>query len=79
VHRLHTQWDFLNFIARQASRLRTFQLWMRAEATKLIEESGRVVGVRAQTSDGMLEVRADLVVAADGRSSVLRNQAGLQV
>ena len=73
------QWEFLDFLARQAGRYPTFQLAMRAEATGLIEEAGRVVGVRATTPDGPLEVRADLVVAADGRSSVLREQAGLRV
>jgi 2-polyprenyl-6-methoxyphenol hydroxylase-like FAD-dependent oxidoreductase len=73
------QWDFLDFLARQAARYPAFQLEMRAEATGLIEEAGRVVGVRATTPAGPLEVRADLVVAADGRSSVLREQAGLRV
>ena len=52
---------------------------MRAEATELIEDAGRVIGVRAVTPAGPLEVRADLVVAADGRSSVLRERAGLSV
>ncbi len=73
------QWEFLDFLARQAGRYPTFQLAMRAEATGLIEEAGRVAGVRATTPAGPLEVRADLVVAADGRSSVLREQAGLRV
>ena len=73
------QWDFLDFLARQAARYPAFQLEMRAEATGLIEEAGRVVGVRATTPAGPLEVRADLVVAADGRSSALREQAGLRV
>src|SRR5690606_23114487 len=43
------------------------------------EESGRVVGVRAATAEGVLEVRADLTVAADGRNSVLRPAAGLGI
>jgi 2-polyprenyl-6-methoxyphenol hydroxylase-like FAD-dependent oxidoreductase len=73
------QWDFLNFLAKQASRYPTFQLKMRAEVTDVIEESGRVVGLRVTAPDGRLDVRADLVVAADGRSSVVRAKAGLQV
>jgi 2-polyprenyl-6-methoxyphenol hydroxylase-like FAD-dependent oxidoreductase len=73
------QWDFLDFLARQAARYPTFRLEMQAEATGLIEEAGRVTGVRATTPAGPLEVRADLVVAADGRSSVLRERAGLRV
>jgi 2-polyprenyl-6-methoxyphenol hydroxylase-like FAD-dependent oxidoreductase len=74
------QWDFLDFLARRAKTFPTFQLEMRAEAVDLIEDVGRVVvGVRAVTPAGPLEVRADLVVAADGRSSVLRERAGLPV
>jgi 2-polyprenyl-6-methoxyphenol hydroxylase-like FAD-dependent oxidoreductase len=73
------QWDFLDFLARQAARYAGFQLEMRAEATDLIEDRGRVTGVRGEASSGPFEVRADLVVAADGRSSVLRERAGLPV
>ena len=73
------QWDFLDFIAQQARKLPGFRLLMRAEATGLLEESGRVAGVRAETPDGPLEIRAELTVAADGRHSALRAQAGLEV
>ena len=73
------QWDFLDFLVRHAKGFPTFQLEMRAEATELIEEAGRVAGVRGITPAGPLEVRADLVIAADGRSSVLRERAGLSV
>jgi len=73
------QWDFLDFLARHGARYAGFRLEMRAEATDLIEEGGRVVGVRGTGADGPFEVRADLVVAADGRSSILRERAGLQV
>jgi 2-polyprenyl-6-methoxyphenol hydroxylase-like FAD-dependent oxidoreductase len=72
------QWDFLNFLADQGSRYGTFDLRMCAEATDLIEEAGRVIGVRAQTPDGDLTVRADLVVGCDGRHSTLRAKAGLK-
>jgi 2-polyprenyl-6-methoxyphenol hydroxylase-like FAD-dependent oxidoreductase len=73
------QWEFLNFIADHARRYPTFHLRMRAEATDLIEENGRVVGVRAKTPDGPLEVRAHLTVGADGRRSVVRARAGFTV
>ena len=73
------QWDFLDFLARQGARYAGFQLEMRAEATDLVEDRGRVTGVRGQALGGPFEVRADLVVAADGRSSVLRDRAGLPV
>jgi 2-polyprenyl-6-methoxyphenol hydroxylase-like FAD-dependent oxidoreductase len=52
---------------------------MKTEVTGLIEESGRIVGVRATTAEGEIEVRADLVVGADGRSSIVREKAGLRV
>jgi 2-polyprenyl-6-methoxyphenol hydroxylase-like FAD-dependent oxidoreductase len=70
------QWDFLNFLAAKAKKYKTFDLRMRAEATGLMEENGRVVGVRVKTAEGGFEVRADLVVGADGRHSTLREAAG---
>ncbi len=74
---LMPQWDFLNFLAEQASAYPTFALHMATEATGLIEEQGRIAGVRAQSAEGELEIRADLCVAADGRHSTLRERAGL--
>src|SRR2546428_2814416 len=73
------QWDFLNFLAARAARYSSFRLLMEAEVISLIEESGRVVGVQVRTRDGPIAVRADLVVAADGRHSIVREKAGLQV
>jgi 2-polyprenyl-6-methoxyphenol hydroxylase-like FAD-dependent oxidoreductase len=73
------QWDFLNFLADKAARYSSFNLMMQAEVSGLIEESGRVIGVRANTPKGEIEVRADLVVGADGRSSIVREKAGLPV
>jgi 2-polyprenyl-6-methoxyphenol hydroxylase-like FAD-dependent oxidoreductase len=73
------QWDFLDFLADEAGRYPGFRLQLRAEATGLLEESGRIVGVRAETEAGPVAVRADLVVAADGRHSRLRREAGLPV
>ena len=73
------QWDFLNFLAERGAAYPGFHLRMETEATELLQDSGRVVGLRAQTRDGPLEVRADLVVGADGRHSVVRERAGLSV
>jgi 2-polyprenyl-6-methoxyphenol hydroxylase-like FAD-dependent oxidoreductase len=73
------QWDFLNFFAEHGARYPTFALRMRAQAHELIEASGRIVGVRAATTDGPLEVRAALVVGCDGRHSLIRARAGLEV
>lgn len=72
------QWDFLNFIAEQAARYRAFHLRVNAEVIALLEDGDRITGLRAKTSQGMLEVRADLVVGADGRHSVVREKAGLK-
>ena len=73
------QWDFLNFLAERGARYPTFQLRMQAEVTGLIEDGGCIVGLQATTPDGPLEVRARLIVGADGRHSVVRARAGLQV
>jgi 2-polyprenyl-6-methoxyphenol hydroxylase-like FAD-dependent oxidoreductase len=72
------QWDFLNFLSNQAKRFPTFQLFMEAEVVDLLMEGSRVVGVRAKTARGELEVRADLVIGADGRHSTVHNRAGLE-
>jgi 2-polyprenyl-6-methoxyphenol hydroxylase-like FAD-dependent oxidoreductase len=76
---LMPQWDFLNFMADHAKRYPEFNLRMQAEVTDLIVDGDRVAGVRAKTQFGPLEVRAQLVIGADGRRSVVREQAGLQV
>jgi 2-polyprenyl-6-methoxyphenol hydroxylase-like FAD-dependent oxidoreductase len=76
---LMPQWDFLNFITEQARQYSTFHLQMQAEVTDLIEVSGTVAGVRAKTPNGVLEICAPLTVGADGRHSVVRERAGLEV
>jgi 2-polyprenyl-6-methoxyphenol hydroxylase-like FAD-dependent oxidoreductase len=72
------QWDFLDFLADHARRLPNFHLVMQAEARTLLSDNGRVTGLTAGTPDGDLEVRAALVVGADGRHSTIRAQAGLE-
>ena len=76
---LMPQWDFLDFIAEKARGYPAFALRTRAEVTGLIEEGGRVVGVRAETPEVALTVRADLIVGADGRHSTVREKAGFEV
>jgi 2-polyprenyl-6-methoxyphenol hydroxylase-like FAD-dependent oxidoreductase len=75
---LMPQWDFLNFLAEQGKRYATFDLWMQAEATDLIEENGRIAGLVAKTPDGALTIRADLTVGCDGRHSTVRERAGFK-
>ena len=72
---LMPQWDFLDFLAEKASAYPEFTLIRNAEVTDLVIEDGRVVGVRTPE----LEVRAELVVAADGRKSAVRAAAGLEL
>jgi 2-polyprenyl-6-methoxyphenol hydroxylase-like FAD-dependent oxidoreductase len=76
---LMPQWDFLNFLAEQGARYPEFHVRMQTEAVDLIEEGGRIAGVRAKTADGPIEIRADLTVGADGRRSIVRERAGLGV
>ena len=71
------QWDFLDFIAAQAKRLPRFRLCMGAQAMEVLEQDGRVVGVRAQQGGQEFPVHADLVVGADGRHTTVRESAGL--
>jgi 2-polyprenyl-6-methoxyphenol hydroxylase-like FAD-dependent oxidoreductase len=72
------QWDVLDFLARKASQYPGFRLIQKAEAVELIRDGERVLGVEAETSEGPLELRADLVIAADGRHSAMRRSAGLR-
>jgi 2-polyprenyl-6-methoxyphenol hydroxylase-like FAD-dependent oxidoreductase len=73
------QWDFLNFLSSHAKRFPDFKLLMEHEVVDLIFEHDRVVGVRAKTPRGEVEIRADLVIGCDGRSSTVRDRAGFQV
>lgn len=73
------QWDFLNFLAGQGRRYPGFSLRVRAKAKRVIEAGGRVVGVVVDTGQGRIEIRAPLVVGADGRRSDIRASAGFAV
>src|SRR5213595_856191 len=75
---LMPQWDFLNFLSSHAKRFPTFQLHMQTEVAHLLIEDNRVGGVRAKTPGGELEVRADLVIGADGRHSIIQARAGFE-
>jgi 2-polyprenyl-6-methoxyphenol hydroxylase-like FAD-dependent oxidoreductase len=72
------QWDFLNFLSSHAKQFPTFRLHMESEVVDLLIENSRVVGVRAKTPRGELEVRADLVIGADGRHSIIQARAGFE-
>jgi len=73
------QWEFLDFLRDEAALYPGFHLSMETEAVALVEEAGRIVGVRARTAAGEALIRADLVIGADGRQSAVRKAAGLRV
>jgi 2-polyprenyl-6-methoxyphenol hydroxylase-like FAD-dependent oxidoreductase len=76
---LMPQWDFLDFLADRARLFPNFKLIMQANVVDLIDEGARIAGVRATTPDGPLDVRARLTVGCDGRKSIVRAKAGLEV
>ena len=73
------QWDFLNFISSKAKAFPNFHLEMETEATDLISEAGRVVGIRAKNKNGEFEIRAGLVIGADGRHSTIREKGNFKI
>ncbi|MFD2441990.1 FAD-dependent monooxygenase [Paracoccus kondratievae] len=74
------QWDFLNFLAEKAQELPGFSLRMGHGVSGLLRENGRIHGVIWQDTSGAKgEIRAPLVIGADGRHSVVRTKAGLEV
>ncbi|WP_380184020.1 FAD-dependent oxidoreductase [Kalamiella sp. sgz302252] len=73
------QWDFLNFLSAKALKLPNFQLLQHAQAEELLEEDGKVVGVKATIQGVQQEIYSDLVIGCDGRRSVVRQHAGLPI
>ncbi len=74
------QWDFLNFLAAQAAKLPTFRLLLEHEVVGLVEDDRhRVIGARANTPAGPVDIRAALTVACDGRHSTCRADAALPI
>ena len=78
---LMPQWDFLNFLAAKARRFPSLHVVMSCQATGLMEDptTGDVIGLDATGSAGPFQIRADLVIGCDGRSSTIRACAGLAV
>lgn len=73
------QWHFLDFLAEHGRKYPNFHLHMLANVTDITEADGRVTGVKADTPDGLLEVKCDLVVGCDGRHSTVRARAGFEI
>jgi 2-polyprenyl-6-methoxyphenol hydroxylase-like FAD-dependent oxidoreductase len=73
------QWDFLNFLRESGKRFASLKVMMNTEAVDLIRHGDAIAGVKAKTPEGMIDIEADLVVACDGRHSLVRERAGLEV
>jgi 2-polyprenyl-6-methoxyphenol hydroxylase-like FAD-dependent oxidoreductase len=73
------QWDFLNYLRESGKRFAPLKVMMNSDASDLIWSDDTVVGVKADTPEGPLEIRADLTIGCDGRHSMVRERAGLQV
>ncbi|PDT89249.1 hypothetical protein CO669_16965 [Bradyrhizobium sp. Y36] len=73
------QWDFLNFLREAGEGFASLEVMMSTEAVDLIRRGETIAGVRAKTPDGILDIKADLTIACDGRHSTVRERAGLSV
>jgi 2-polyprenyl-6-methoxyphenol hydroxylase-like FAD-dependent oxidoreductase len=73
------QWDFLNFLREHGKQFSSLKVGMKSDAIDLIWSGDNIVGVTANTSDGPVEIRADLTIGCDGRHSMVRQRANLEV
>jgi len=73
------QWDFLNFLRESGRRFASLKVMMSTEAIDLIHDGDRIAGVKVKTPDGVIDIHADLTIACDGRHSLVRERAGLEV
>ena len=76
---LMPQWDFLNFLRESGKRFASLKVMMNAEATDLVWSGDTVAGVKVNTPDGPVEIHADLTIGCDGRHSVVRQRANLEL
>jgi len=76
---LMPQWDFLDFLAKEAGKLPNFHLLMQTEAKDLLAQGDRICGLLATGPNGNMQIKAALTIAADGRHSLLRDKSGLKV
>jgi 2-polyprenyl-6-methoxyphenol hydroxylase-like FAD-dependent oxidoreductase len=76
---LMPQWDFLNFLRENGKRFASLKVMMNADATDLVWSGDTVAGVKVNTPDGPVEIHADLTIGCDGRHSVVRERANLEL
>jgi 2-polyprenyl-6-methoxyphenol hydroxylase-like FAD-dependent oxidoreductase len=73
------QWDFLNFLRESGKRFTSLKVMMNTDATNLIWSGDAVAGVNANTPEGPVEIRSELTIGCDGRHSIVRQRANLEV
>ena len=73
------QWDFLNFLRASGRRFASLEVMMNTEATDLVWSGDTIIGVSADTPEGPAEIRAELTIGCDGRHSIVRQRANLEV
>ena len=71
---------FLEALARKGAPFPCFHCWMGARVNEIVEDGGAVVGVRGvRHGKEPFEIRADVVVGADGRHSVVRKLGNFEI
>ena len=73
------QWDFLDFLSSRAKQFPTFALHLQHEVIDLLFENDRISGVHVKPPDGEREVRADLIIGADGRHSIIHTKGKFEI
>ena len=76
---LMPQWDFLNFLTEQGKQFSGFDLRMEHKAIGLLLSDGSVTGVEVKTPSGNVQISAELVMGCDGRHSIIRQAAHMEV
>ncbi len=77
--RIISQPALLEMLAGEAGRFPGFRLHRGAGVRDLLRRDGRITGVAADKDGERREFRAELVIGADGRDSMVRRKAGLHV
>lgn len=71
------QWDFLDFLRDEAAAFPTFHLMMESGVDRVVVDRERITGV--ELGNGQKVHASKLVIAADGRNSIVRRQGLLPV
>ena len=77
--RVYSQPALLEAIVGETTKRTNLVFERGASVKELLRENGRVVGVRVRNAEGERRLFADLVIGCDGRASVVRRQAPLEV